>query len=367
MKIIHVFHHFAPCTGGIETVIMQLCRQLQGKHSCRVVCLNKCPKEKKKLPAKETISGIEVARVPFIDLGFYKFAPSVGRKLNNTDIIHVHGLNFFSDFLAATAFLHRKPIVLSTHGGVFHTNKKSIFKKIYFFCWNRLALKAFKKIICVSKNDFELFSKIVPAEKLALVENGIEFEKFYSAKKEKKPNSFIFVGRLSRNKRLDNLIGTFAALAEKNQGFELHIVGKDFDNLSEPLKKQAEILGIEKKVFFHGEVSEQKLLELMGSSEFFVSASEYEGFGITALEAMAAGCIPVLNNIDSFREFTGKKNGFIVDFAESKGASEKIINAIKMPKKEKNAIIENCIARAKEFSWEKKALEYEKIYAGVLQ
>ncbi|MDD5163414.1 MAG: glycosyltransferase family 4 protein [Candidatus ainarchaeum sp.] len=363
MKIVHVSHHFAPCTGGIETVVMQLCRQMQPRQECRVACLNKCPKAGQKLPARETINGIEVTRVPFIDFGFYKFAPGIARKLGNADIIHVHGLNFFSDFLAITAFLHRKPMVLSTHGGVFHTGKKSVFKKIYFFCWNRLALRAFKKIVCVSKNDFELFSKIVPMEKLALVENGIEVEKFSKIQKEKKENSFIFVGRISRNKRIDLLIDAFAELKEKE--FKLHIVGMDFDNLTNGLKARAEEKGIGKKVFFHGEVPEKELLELMGSSEFFVSASEYEGFGITALEAMAAGCIPILNNIVSFREFIRGENGFIADFGESKVASEKIITAIKMQKKEKNAVIESCIEFAGKFSWEKKALEYKKVYLEV--
>jgi alpha-1,3-mannosyltransferase len=366
MKIVHVFHHFAPCTGGIETVIMQLCRQLQGKHSCRVVCLNKCPKGKQKLPAKETANGIEVARIPFIDFGFYKFAPGVGIKLNNADVIHVHGLNFFSDFLAITAFLHRKPMVLSTHGGVFHTNKKSIFKKIYFFCWNKLALKAFKKIVCVSKNDFELFSKIVPAEKLALVENGIEFEKFSKCAVEKEKNSFLFVGRLSRNKRVDLLIAAFAELKEKE--FKLHIAGMDFDNLTKELKEMAITKGIEEKVFFHGEVSEQKLLELMGSSKFFVSASEYEGFGITTLEAMVSGCCAIVNNIEAFNYFvTNGENGFIVNFSNSKEASERILNAMNLSKNEKKSIVVNALEMAKEFSWEKKALEYEKVYAEVLQ
>ena len=55
----------------------------------------------------------------------------------------------------------------------------------------------------------------------------------------------------------------------------------------------AKELGIEKNVFFLGRVSDKELLEYYGRSEFFISASEYEGFGITVVEAMAAG-LPVV-------------------------------------------------------------------------
>lgn len=363
MKILHVFHHFAPCTGGIETVIMELCRKLQPRHECRVVCLNKCPKGKKILPEKDLIEGISVKRIPFINLGFYKFAPGVSRHLKEADVVHLHGINFFSDFFAITKIFHGKKMVLSTHGGIFHTNKKSIFKKAYFFGWCRIALRAFEKIICVSKNDFELFSKIVSCEKLVLIENGIDFEKFSKAKKEKTKNSFVFLGRMSRNKRIGLLIDAFAELKKKRKDFELHIAGMDFDNLTEELKRKAEEKDIAEKVFFHGEISERELLELLGSAEFFVSASEYEGFGLTALEAMAAGCIPLLNKIDSFKNFVENgKNGFIVDFEKSAETAEKIFEITGMEKNSKRALLEKAIARAKEFSWEKKAIAFQRVY-----
>ncbi|HLD58181.1 MAG TPA: glycosyltransferase family 4 protein [archaeon] len=366
MKITHVFHHFAPCTGGIETVIMELCKSLNARHECSVVCLNKCPKGKKTLAEKETIEGVKVQRIPFINLGLYKFAPSVSRHLKGADIVHLHGINFFSDFLAVTKIFHGKKIVLSTHGGIFHTNKKSILKNAYFFGWCRIALRAFEKIVCVSKNDFELFSKIVPREKLALIENGIDFEKFSMAKNEKTKNSFVFLGRMSRNKRIDLLIDAFAGLKRKTKDFELHIAGMDFDNILEEMKRKAEESGIAENVFFHGEVSEKELLELLGSSEFFVSASEYEGFGLTALEAMAAGCIPVLNKIDSFKNFVSAgKNGFIADFEKSAETAERIFEITEMEKKRKSEIAGNAAARAGDFSWEKKALEYEKVYSEV--
>ena len=171
---------------------------------------------------------------------------------------------------------------------------------------------------------------------------------------------------MSRNKRIDLLIDAFAGLKRKTKDFELHIAGMDFDNILEEMKRKAEESGIAENVFFHGEVSEKELLELLGSSEFFVSASEYEGFGLTALEAMAAGCIPVLNKIDSFKNFVSAgKNGFIADFEKSAETAERIFEITEMEKKRKSEIAGNAAARAGDFSWEKKALEYEKVYSEV--
>lgn len=362
MKITHVFHHFAPCTGGIETVILQLSKETKAKHWPNVVCLNKCPKGRKTLPDQSTEQGIKVSRIPFINLGFYKFAPAVAKKIRETDILHVHGVNFFSDFLALTKILHRKPMVLSTHGGIFHTGR-GLFKRLYFFGWCKLTLRAFEKIVCVSRNDLELFSRIASKEKLVLIENGIEFEKFRAGKKKK--NSFVFLGRMSKNKRIDLLIDALAGLQGKP---ELHIAGMDFDNLAPVLKARAKEKGIEGQVFIHGEVSDRKLLDLLAQSEFFVSASEYEGFGITAIEAMASGCIPILNNIGSFRSFVQeKKNGFIVDFAETKKTGEKIGKITMLGQAEKNSIRKNAIAKAKSFSWKSRANEFYRVYEGAME
>ena len=47
-------------------------------------------------------------------------------------------------------------------------------------------------------------------------------------------------------------------------------------------------------------VSDDQLSILFNQSEFFLSFSSYEGFGLAALEALASGCIPVLYQNESF-------------------------------------------------------------------
>jgi len=121
-------------------------------------------------------------------------------------------------------------------------------------------------------------------------------------RKQIKLSKFLFVGRLSKNKRLDNLLKTFGEVRKHTPNFTLTIVGEEFDWTTHQLKDLAKEAGIQKQVRILGRVSDKKLNQIYKESDFFVSASEYEGFGIAAIEAMAAGNILILNDIPAFRE-----------------------------------------------------------------
>src|SRR3989344_3573554 len=164
MKVLHVTNHFHPCIGGVETFVKDLCLNL-GKNGiyCEVLCLDKCPNAGQELPHKGDFGGIKVTRTAFFDFKYYKPSPSVFKMLSmakNFDAIHVHGLGFFSDFFLATKFMHKKPVVVSTHGGIWHTKMAMPLKNIYFgFLQRFFFLSRAEAIIADSNNDFEIFSK----------------------------------------------------------------------------------------------------------------------------------------------------------------------------------------------------------------
>ena len=56
-----------------------------------------------------------------------------------------------------------------------------------------------------------------------------------------------------------------------------------------------------------------KIYELLQKSDIYVDTSYSEGFGLTALEAMAAGCIPIVSDSFGVRDYLiNKKNGLVV-------------------------------------------------------
>jgi alpha-1,3-mannosyltransferase len=346
--------------GGVERHVEDLCKNLRERgHVSDIACLNSCAKKDDKLPRYEEYGGMRIFRLSFLDLGFYKIAPGVLRLIKSYDVVHVHGLGFFSDFLGATRLLHRKPLVLSTHGGIFHTPTLSLLKKVYFYLWGSLALKSFRRIIAVSKNDEAVFSRISP--RVTYVPNGINLRDFPRIKRKRERNSLLFVGRLSKNKRVDTLIKTVYFLKEAIPDVKLYVVGEDWGGILGDLKKMAVEMALEENIFFIGGVRDRRrLLDYYSRSQIFVSASQYEGFGISVLEAMASGMVVAVNDIAAFKNFIKNgENGFILDYSNPKEAAGTLAHIINTDKT--NIRIE-ARKTSRNYDWRKLIGEIEKIY-----
>ncbi len=360
MKVLHVSNHFWPCIGGIEKVVEDISAILWQKgYGCEVVCLNRCPKSSEVLSQKDSFKGMQIARIPFLDLKYYKIAPSVLGKAKGFDVLHVHGIGFFSDFLILTKPLHGKPVVVSTYGGIFHTKKLGLLKWFYFYIWNRFLLNFADSIIAISKNDFELFRKI--SKKVVLCEIGALFEKFENIKVKTEKNTFLFVGRFAPNKQIENLIEVFEKVIKTSKSTKLFIIGKDQEGNKKKFEEMVLAKGLGKNVFIDSPATGNDFLEYFSKAEFFVSASEFESFGLSGVEAMSIGMIPILNDIESFRNFIVQgKNGFLLDYSNPDIAAKRILEIMEI--KSKKNISEEAKKTALSYSWENKFAALEKIY-----
>ncbi|MBI4175713.1 MAG: glycosyltransferase family 4 protein [Candidatus Aenigmarchaeota archaeon] len=316
MRILHVVQHFWPCSGGVEVYLYELCRELIRRgHTSDVACFDTCVYDVRKLPRRELVEGINIYRFPYINLKYYKMSFAVLKLLKVYDVIHIHTLGFFSDLLVLTKPLHGKPLVLSTHGAMFHTSKFSLPKSVYFYGWDRLVLKGIDRTIAVSRNDQEMFSKIT--RNMDFIPIALHIRQYSGLKREPRRHTFLHIGRLARNKGIGNLLKTMASLKAHMPDFRLYVVGDDWMGIRKGFERMARELGIGANVIFCGRVSEKEKLSLLAKAQFFVSSSEYEGFGISVVEAMAAGMPVIANNIEAFRNFiTHGKNGFLVDFSK---------------------------------------------------
>ena len=342
MKIVQISNHFYPCIGGVERIALDTSEGLIRKgHSLKVISLNRCANSGKKLKEKEKFRNILIERIPFIDFKYYKIAPGIFEKVKWADIIHVHGIGFFSDFLILTKALHKKPIIISTHGGIFHTKNISFLKVIYFYGIQKILLHFADKIIAVSRNDYKRFSEI--SDKVELIENGIDILKFKQGKKIK--NTFLYLGRFSKNKRVDKLLEVFSYLKKKN--FSLLIAGTDWDNLLKDYQNKSMELGIDGKVGFIVNPDEQQTKDLYASSDYFVSASRYEGFGLALVEAMASGSIPIVHKNEGFSTIIeNNKSGFLVNFSNPEKTAGKILEIMSS---NNERVRKNAVKKSKKF------------------
>ena len=189
-EITHFLHHYCPCTGGIESVARAFAENTVKFRKVTVSCLDRCHTKEIRLKSGE-IHGIMVRRHGFIDLGLYKISPSGIRDFFGKKILHIHGVGFFLDAAVLTKPFHGNKIVLSTHGGIFHTHSGSAIRRFYFYVCEKFLMNFVDMVIASSRNDVELFSKICPREKIILFENpaDVNTSPIHQGKNE---NQFVF-------------------------------------------------------------------------------------------------------------------------------------------------------------------------------
>lgn len=128
-----------------------------------------------------------------------------------------------------------------------------------------------------------------------IIHPPVEVEKIKKATKNlKKENYFLIVSRLVGAKGIEE-----AVLAFKNSGYELKIVGEShgFSKVNESLKK---ISG--DNISFLGRVNDRDLYELYGEAKGFIALARDEDFGMTVVEAQAAGTPVIAFNGGGFKE-----------------------------------------------------------------
>ena len=147
--IVHVVRQFLPNRGGLEDVVANLARQIiKHGYRVRIITLDSLfTAQDRKLPAHETIDGIEVIRIPWWGSARYPIAPEVFRHLGDSALVHVHAIDFFFDALALGRVLHGKPMIATTHGGFFHTQKYAAIKKLWFQTLTRVSASAYKRVV----------------------------------------------------------------------------------------------------------------------------------------------------------------------------------------------------------------------------
>jgi len=295
MRILQVARQFYPKIGGIESCVLNLSRGLVARgHDVEVVTLDRDLRTRRLLDGRAEIQSIPVKRISYFGPRRYPIAPSWLRFVDDFDVIHIHGIDFFIDSAALGKALrvHRKPIVVTTHGGIFHTAAWLPVKKLYWRHVLRRSLASANAVIAVSDRDASLFSSIVPPHKLATIPNGID-PVFSQVRDSRVRGRIVSVGRVSTAKAIDQIIGLLANLAGEFQELELVIAGPDENGASDSLERQAAAHGMKAIVRIVGELPPFELARLVASASLFISAAPHEGFGITTAEALSAG-VPVL-------------------------------------------------------------------------
>jgi glycosyltransferase involved in cell wall biosynthesis len=106
--------------------------------------------------------------------------------------------------------------------------------------------------------------------------------------------TYLYVGRLSSEKGLDDLIEAFSAVHRKISGAKLILVGAG--SLKEALAKRVQALGLEESVNFMGAMGMDAIAKLFVHSTALVLPSHSEPWGLVVNESLSYGCPVVVSD-----------------------------------------------------------------------
>lgn len=206
-----------------------------------------------------------------------------------------------SFFVALIAALFMRPTYFT--GGIddldvnYASKKRYRIQKFFF----KLCYWISKSCIIVSDSDLRNIEKISnKTRKLSFSEHTINVEKFVAREnilpKENLFTTIVWMGNEDNVKRkgVDTALKVFCLL-QKNKfyaDYKFLIIGKRGEGTSYVESLIAEY-GLQRAVILTGEISEETKIDILLRSKYYFQLSIYEGFGLAALEALAANNIVI--------------------------------------------------------------------------
>ncbi|MBI5228393.1 glycosyltransferase [Candidatus Micrarchaeota archaeon] len=311
MKIAFFTDTYLPQTNGVVSYLVDLIKLLSKDH--QIVLFAPSGGSFKVEQLSENFKIYWIHSIPFPFYSGYRISSINYKKVSdllkkeNPDLVHSHAPVLLALQGVIAAKQHNLPCIITYHTHfpdyVPHLlNRKlpSFLKELSNYTVKKLIKHAFTMADIVTAPTQKLVDELnsYGLKNALLLLNGIEFSKFdctadqirafrrkYNPKNKK---TIVYVGRISFEKRIDQLIHAFS-LVEAPDRILLIVGGGPY--VSE-FRKLAHALGI-KNIVFTGFVPSSELGAAYRSADVFVSASDSETFGLTFVEAMHCR-IPVI-------------------------------------------------------------------------
>lgn len=214
-------------------------------------------------------------------------------------------------------------------------------------------LKQAKQIICVSEstaNDAIKFCA-VSAAKLTVIPQGYDDRNFRFLDLPTQ-NYVLYLGRLNPYKNLRRAIQAFAKVTN-HQDFEFWVAGPPDSRYTPQIEGLAWDLGVRLRVLNY--VPYKELPVLINHAIALLFPSQWEGFGLPILEAMACGTPVITSNLSSMPEVAGDA-AILIDPMNG-DAMTSAIERVMTDALLRQQLRDRGLKRASEFSWDKTAMQ----------
>jgi N-acetyl-alpha-D-glucosaminyl L-malate synthase BshA len=290
---------------------------------------------------------------------------------NHVDLLHVHyaiphaSAAYMAKQILAEEGVHI-PFITTLHGtDITLVGKDKTYAPVVTFSINQS-----DAITAVSQNlREETLSNFAITKDISVIHNFVDTHRFAkhpidAFKKVIAPNEekiVLHASNFRKVKRIADVIYTFHKIQQEIPS-KLLLVG---DGPERPAAEElCRSLGIFESTRFVGK--QQDMEDIYAIADLFLLPSEYESFGLSALEAMAAGTPVIATNTGGIPEVvTHGSNGFLSEIGDVESMSKQAISLLSNP-----ALLQQFSNAAKEqaikFDIVNVVPQYEKLYAEVL-
>jgi glycosyltransferase involved in cell wall biosynthesis len=190
----------------------------------------------------------------------------------------------------------------------------------------KIPLKFLKRLVirkCSFANvdshpSLEYLEKVGFSGNLGVIPNIVEindnFLSFTQLTKPREKKSAVHISILNKRKNVADIIRVFAFIYHemKRTDFEFNIIGEGEEKAN--LTRLAEEMQVLNKcVFFHGLVSEERKLELLTNADFHILNSNDEGFSVVTAEAILYGIPVIATKCGGPEDFVNDTTGILIE------------------------------------------------------
>jgi glycosyltransferase involved in cell wall biosynthesis len=337
-------------------------------------------------PVVETLAaGVRVERFPARGPFLHSYiSPRLLRAVHTMkyDVLHVHGWrNVISDVSILLGGRRSRPVVLQAHGtaagpyGIVSGLSRQPYILYDAVLRPVVPLRADVVIAATSVERRECVAYGIPEEKCIAIPPGIEDAAFVRRRPRRimHASRLLYVGRISRDRRLELLVRAVSTLVQRRVPVSLRIVGPSAEGATfsrpgyrQELAKLVTRLGLNDSITFVGERTGRDLRTEYAAADIFVYAAQYESFGQALLEAAAAG-MPLISTpagvaVDLVR---AAETGFLVE-ADPEAMADALESLILSPRRTLEMGLAAQQAARRDYSWPRLIERYVEMYRSLI-
>ena len=373
MNILQLSFHTSPFNevgkndgGGMSIYVQQISRHLSENNNVTVV-------------TGEKAESFKDHNLEFISLNIFEPELNVEDKeiylqefknkleesvdLKSFDVIHAH---YWLSGLVAKEISNELniPFIFTSHSlGVFldgYNKERVDCEKIVMTSSNLVTASSVFETMLIAdsyKVDENKIKKITPG-----VDRGI-FSPDLSIKKE---NVFLSIGRIQEQKGQLQTLEFLNNFKKTENDFKCIFIGgpsgKHGNEYLKELKETVENFNLDTHVEFMNSLPQTKIVALLNKAKLLIHTSQFETFGLVAIEANAMG-VPVLtdNNGSLIEIIENNKNGYLSENLVNRDVNNFVHNLLNENQKFEEISL-SCIEKSEKYDWVKTASDLESFY-----